>query len=366
MLKFLKRLTLFLLVVTVALEVLFRTLVPASQMPRGAQNQAYGIKHLEVSNPRSGLHTIGRLAQPRFRWQVNDAGFNSAWEYKSATERDKPCVAVVGHSYVEGFYSDVEEHMAGLLQSHLDNQVEVYNFATSGMPLSQGRRVIRYARDNFQPSTYVVFVGFSSLKASSRDLGFVPYAEQVVTEGSGFKEVGPSPMVVNRNRRYLAYSATIRYLFYNAKLTFGRGQKVAVARNVEGEIVDDSDRAYLTRVADHVLAGMRADAPEANIVLVCDADRAAMYSTHKPPTRLLTSLILEEVCPRHNVRLVDLSDPFWQEFSATGRLLNFKDNYHWDPATSDLVARVIIEQMGPDFMTGSPGSRPDRVSALVD
>jgi len=357
MFTFLKRLASFLILVTIALEVLFRTLVPAAQMPRGAQNEDYGVKNLEIASPRSGLHTIGRLATPRFLWRVNDAGFNSAWEYKSAAERDKPCIAVVGHSYVEGFYSNVEEHMAGLLQRHLQNRVESYNFATSGMPLSQGRRVIRYARDNFQPDTYVVFVGFSSLIGSSRDLGFVPYAEQLEIDGNGFREVGPSPMVINQKRRLLANSAIIRYLFYNANMTFGRGQRVEVARNVQGEIVDDSDRTQLTRLADHILAGIRVDIPDAHIVIVCDADRSAMYSTKTKPRHFLTSEILEELCPRYDIELVDLTDPFWEEYKTTGRLLNFKENYHWDPTTSELVARTIIQQMGHEFMIGASKAR---------
>ena len=42
----------------------------------------------------------------------------------------------------------------------------------------------------------------------------------------------------------------------------------------------------------------------------------------------------------------------WSPASRTGEKLEFEENYHWHPATVDLVARTIIESVGEDFMVG--------------
>ncbi len=348
MVRFVVRFGLFLVVLLVALEVLFRTLLPATVMPYGEQDVEAGIMKHETG-VRDGVHGIGRYSHPRFHWHINDDGWNSAWEYRGPDERDVPCVAVVGNSYVQGLYSDVEDHLAGRLQHRLDGRAEVYNLGTSGMPLSQSRRVVRHARDAYAPSAYVILAGFSSLKASIRDLGFVPLSEQLEVDGDGFREVGPSRQSVSPKRRLASKSAIVRYLYHNANLDLGGGGQVVKARN-EGPAVDHSE-LYL-RAARHVLGGLRADDPDADFVIVVDADRNAMYDTGEKPSRLPSSDILEQVCAEFGMAFVDMTDAFWTDYEAHGRLLNFPDNYHWNPYAVDLVARTVLDEVGPGFPPG--------------
>src|SRR5690606_11514722 len=109
------------------LEVLMRTLVPAADLPLGYQDRDYGIMRLDTAGPREGRNSVGRLGRPTFAWRVNDAGFNSAWEYLGPDERPGPCAVVLGNSYVQGLYSDVEDHLAGQLQRATGGSLACYN-----------------------------------------------------------------------------------------------------------------------------------------------------------------------------------------------------------------------------------------------
>jgi hypothetical protein len=352
MYRFLARILVFCVFLAVVLEVFFRTLVPAAEMPRGFQDHEYGVMRLDPSAGRDGVRTMGRLAEPRFRWHLNEAGYDSDWEYLPADQRDHPCVALIGNSYVEGLYSNVEENLAARLQQRLGGRADVYNLGTSGMPLSQTRRVIRMARDRYTPSRYLVFVGSGSLKRSLRANGLAPYAEQLAEDGNSFREIAPSTHRVNSKLRLLWKSALLRYLMFNANVHAAGGTVVAATEDsIHG--ISAVERDLIVRATDHILAGMVSDVPAEQIVIFVDANRKAMYATNSRPDKLLAGEILAELCPRYGIEVIDLTDAMWREYERTGRQLNFADNYHWNPETVDLVAKTLLEEGDRDLLIGN-------------
>ena len=131
MFLFLKKLALFSLFLLVGLELVFRTVIPAAEIPAGFQDPVYQIMSLDQDVREDGHNSLGRLGRPRFAWHVNNFGFNSIYDYKIPADREAPCVAVIGNSFVEGLYGDADKHLAAQIQTAMGPAAEVYNLGTT-------------------------------------------------------------------------------------------------------------------------------------------------------------------------------------------------------------------------------------------
>lgn len=348
MFSFLTRLGLFGALLVVFLELVFRTVVPAAEMPAGFQDQEYGVMGLDVSQRKDGHNSIGRLGRPRFAWHVNNYGFNSPYDYKGPDERDVPCIVIIGNSYVQGLYSDADEHLSALLNQMLGGSAEVYNLASSGLPLSQAPRVVEFARDRFSPDLIIVQAGSGSVHGSLHNNGAVANCQQYLWADGELKAVPPSRFKINQRNRKIRMSAMVRYLYYNSNLNLGgQGQVVqAVQRQQDpGSRPAAGDLPAPGLVMDRVMTDIRNLVPNTPVLFVFDADRNLLYESDARPPRLKNSPVLEESALEHGYRFLDLTDAFWSEYSHSHRLFNFPDNYHWNPYGVRIVARAVLDEL---------------------
>ena len=360
MFLFLKRLALFSLFLLVGLEVVFRTMVPAAERPAGFQDPEYQIMSLDQDARKDGCNSMGRLGRPRFAWHVNNFGFNSFYDYKIPTDREVPCVAVIGNSYVEGLYGDVDKHLAAQIQAAMGPAAEVYNLGTSGMPLSQCPRVVEYARDTFAPSLIIIQAGAGSVVRSLRENGWVAYCQQYAWEENSLIVLPPSRFSVNKRNRVLRKSALVRYLFYNSKFNLG-GQGNA-ERSVQAEQDQDpidpwtstsESNEKLETAINKVLSEFRELVPGTPILIVFDADRAGLYSSGETPDRLRDSPMLERICRDYGIYFLDMTATFSNEYMAEGRKFNFEDNYHWNTYAVGIVASTIMTKLKVENLFGN-------------
>ena len=84
-------------------EVTLRCL-PASDGPYTVFDKASNILKFDGSKQSDGLGTAGNLAQRKSKWHINNMGWNCGYDY--STHNNKPIVAVIGNSYIEGFIVD--------------------------------------------------------------------------------------------------------------------------------------------------------------------------------------------------------------------------------------------------------------------
>lgn len=346
---FLLKLMAFPLFLALFLELLFRTLVPAAEMPAGFQDQEHMIMALDRDSPLDGTHTLGRLGRPAFRWHINNYGFNSATDYRPAASRTKPCVAVIGDSYTQGLYSNVEDHLSGRLQMALGDSCEVYNLATSGMPFSQCAPVVRFAEAHFDPDLIIIQAGSSSLVRSLRTTGLVRYCQQYVVDGDTLKALPPTTFTVNKRNRLLRKSALVRYLYHNANLNLRGAGDIVKAMEDASENPDELHgvpRALCDSVLDKIFAEIAVASPGTPVLVVFDANRNALYGSATRPPRLAESPVVEAGCRRNGIHFLDLTDAFWDEYGRTGRRFDFSNNYHWNPYGVEVVARAIHGELG--------------------
>jgi len=332
----------------ISLELVFRFLLPAAEMPLGHQDPQWNIMALSQESAPKGRHSIGRLCRPAFQWKINNYGFNSAYDFSVPGDRQLPCGVVIGNSYVQGLYSDVEKHLAGCLQTDFAGEIEFYNLGTSGMPLSQTPRVIAFAEQEFEPDIIIIQAGLGSLKRSLGNNGRVPYSQQYLLEEGHFKVLAPSRLRVNRTKRLLGKSAVVRYLFYNANINLGGGGDVVQAAQEGGReaavpLGDTQTRTY-SSLLDTIFSDIN-ELTTAPVLVVFDADRKSMYADNIKPRRIWESLLVEEACSRNGAFFLDLTEAFWDEYQTKGELLNFDDNYHWNPNGVKVVSVAIGQEL---------------------
>lgn len=357
MFPFLKRLALFGVFLLIGLEAVFRTVIPAAEMPAGFQDPDYLIMHLDRNARPDGHLTMGRLGRPRFAWKVNNYGFNSSLDYKKPSEREAPCVAVIGNSFTEGLYNDVDEHLAGQLQTAMGDAVEVYNLGTSGMSLSQYPLMVAYARDQFAPDLIIIQAGAGSVENSLRENGSIPYCRQFTWEADRLVSLPPSGFAINQRNRMLRNSALVRYLFYNSNFNLG-GQGNVQKAGQAPEPGDSGKPAQLAEqhldvVLETVLGEFRELVPDIPILIVFDADLRALYAGGRTPDRLRNSPLLEGLCRSHGIHFVDMTTAFSTEYLARGRKFNFEDNYHWDTYGVSIVAGAIMAKLKAENLFGN-------------
>lgn len=332
----------------IVVEVFFRTVIPSSQPPFQAYNSRFGILHHEGCPARSGQFTAGRLARTRSQWHINEAGWNSPREYLPRAERDRPCVAVIGNSYVEGFYADVDSGITGALERHLGPNGVAYNFGKSGVNAAQMLRVARYAKSEFAPETFVFVINHSSLRASIRDFGFLVSNEQYAWKDGAFDLVPPTEYRPNRVMRLRTYSAFVRYLYHNAAVLKTRAaiKQEAIQRNDPLATARQTDEApLLEATARDIALRARSELSGSRVIFLMDSDRKRMYETRSRPDPLRESSIWAAACREAGIEFVDMTDAFWSAYQADGRPLDRPDNYHWNQHGMDVVARTLADVM---------------------
>ena len=344
--------TVFAGLLLLAIELVFRFVLPAAEMPVGYQIPEWRIMALDASIQQNGKHSIGRMGQPVFQWDLNNYGFISAHDYKSPEDRSVPCAVVIGNSYVQGLYSDSQDNLAGRLHTDFQGNVEVYNLGTSGMPLSQAPRVVAFAVNEFSPDLIILQATSSSLIRSLRNNGKAPLCQQYRWKDGTLSPTPASALQISRFRRTIRKSALVRYLFYNANVDLGGKGDVIKPTDTKHQDAPGTLNGFSLDIYDQVLDSIFAEIrslTSAPIFLVFDADRKAMYAEGRKPSRLRESPYVEEGCKRNGVYFLDLTETFWQEYETNGKKLNFDDNYHWNPygvQVATAAIRTALEKYG--------------------
>ena len=155
------------LVLLIILEAFFRIVIPASDPPRGFFDEKE--KMYSFSNKKEkGVITIGRFAEIRVRWRINNMYWNYPIDYYPVD--DKKLIAVIGDSYIEASQVNVGENYPYLLRGKLINDYEVYAFGMAGAPLSQYLHISRYVNRHFNPDILIFNLVHNDFDESIQEL----------------------------------------------------------------------------------------------------------------------------------------------------------------------------------------------------
>lgn len=326
------------------LEIFFRFLLPASEWPRGVFSDS-DIRRFDSTSFTEGKFTYGRYCNGGFEWSINNAGWNSIFIYESEIRRGMPMVAIMGDSYLEGFYSNVEQHVDVYLNELFADSVQFYTFAMSGGILSQYIALMKYEAEQYSPEAYVVFINSSDVVKSIREIGGRhPYYYQYSFDSLGVytEEI----QVVQSRSVYkdlILRSALVRYLRANAQVSlFGGGLVDENANDDELDVdktVETVVSTELGNAAVFLLGELNSfDRP---VLIVADCPKTWIYENGSEEAFEDVIALRECVDQFSNVSMLELSSFYIEEYAEHGLNFSVPENPHWNSYSNLFVARSI-------------------------
>ena len=114
-----------LIILVLVLELFFRFVIPSNNPPQtifSKEDLLYKYKPNQL-----GLFSIGKFAQIRSNYRINNDGWNSLIDYRKKKNNSKKRIAVIGDSYIEAFQVDYDKSYPSLLSNVLKNEYEIYS-----------------------------------------------------------------------------------------------------------------------------------------------------------------------------------------------------------------------------------------------
>jgi hypothetical protein len=323
-----------------------------------------------------GASTFGRLCVGSTRWSINNAGWNSAEDYTSASESGRPLVALFGDSYIEAFQTDPEQHVDAVLQRMLPG-TSAYAFGFSAWYLEQYVAVARYARQRFQPDVIVIFTDQGDVSDSIRENGVVsPFSWQIASLGGSFVQVPPTEVYVATIKSRLAKrSALVNYLRYNARLALPGMNNAAVAQptidlgSADGlqpatagsgtQTPADARWRTLLPAARYMVQTVCQENPGTPIIFASHGERYLAPSEVASAPLSADARAVREACAGNNqCSFLDLRSSFSIDWAEHGVRFESADARHWNAYANRVVARTLA-----DFITKNSLLYPEAVDS---
>ncbi len=324
-----------LIVLFLVLELIFTFLIRGSEFPYYHYDQNDRILRFSTTEQRTGVFTIGAMAQQRANWRINNAGWNSAIDFVEAKRR--PRIAIIGDSYVEAFQVDVEDSIAGQLRHLVDPKFEVYAFGISGASLSQYLQMARYVRTHFDPDILVINVVHNDFEESlcsvKRQTGMLCLEDSELP----IREAPIVPYESNSVLRLARHSSVIRFAHANLQIT-ARWQRLMSglqnAPEYNANIDVERTRSHRSRIeatTEYVLATLKRENAGKPIVFQIDAPRKDIYA-HALQNSNVSWLneLLREHATRFGFVFLDLTDEFTKIVEIERVHLESEYDWHWN------------------------------------
>ena len=363
MVRFSARFALFLAVLAVVAEVFFRTVVPAASLPANYMDPRDDMVRFSTAWVTSGVNTQGRFGLHPATWHINNAGWNSPFDYTPASAKDKPRIAVLGDSQIAGFSVNVNQHIDVDLHTLAGGSADVYAFGGSGWYLEQYVVLSRYVARLYAPDTYVVFIDWNDIAYSLRENGVQNYYSwQITADGAGFKELPPPAYYYQSARsRMLRRSAIVRYLRNNLGMTWGQGEPTTSDVNLSAGGAAPQESAtpspLIRGAARWMVSRLVAEHPGRSFVFVVDCDRTRIYRGDPTPgPRPEYQALLEAAKGYRNVHFLDLQPVFLRAYESNHRKFEGSDGSHWSAYGDAVIARALYARLRTWGLVPSPGS----------
>jgi hypothetical protein len=346
-----------LLLILIVFELVFRFIIPAAVFPYYYYDHRDRILKFDVSYSTTGIFTIGKFAQQRAKWHINNMGWKSDIDY-TTSGRSKPLIAIVGDSYVEAFQVDQEKNIAAKLQEMVQEHYDVYSFGISGSPLSHYLQMSRYINKYFNPEILVFIVvhndfseSFCSVKRKVGRLCLEEVGDEII-EGEII------PFIQSEVIRTLMHSSVLRYIWANLKVQNLRPAKQILSylgiiskheaqynANIDVEMVKRTE-GKIVKGVNYILTKMREENKGGKIIFLMDAPRKDIYQdTVKESDVFWLNKLMHKKCGENEFRFVDLTFPFYETYKTTKQRFESEYDYHWNETGHKEAARVLYEEL---------------------
>jgi hypothetical protein len=338
-----------LLFLLVPLELFFRLVIPAAEKPIAYFDEKNKMLRSSEKRRTEGLYTIGKYAQIRGHWRINNFGWNSVIDYEPAIGSRKRLIGIIGDSYVRSLQVDVDKSFIHLLRNKLHSEYEVYSFGHDGAPFSQYLHMSRYANNHFDPETLVFLIIHNDFDESVSQMVSKPYFLQLSLEENRITETIPRKQKLFQ---FLTYSAIFRYLYSNIHLSsiyFNLTQKT---KKYNANIITDSllkKKEIFLKTTNYLVKKIKDENPDKRIIFLMDAPRNDIYENRLETSNLLwLHEIVFNVCAKNELELIDLTNPFHIDYLKHHKRFNSEIDGHWNEYGHEKVAEILYHYLMKD------------------
>ena len=303
-------------------ELTFQVL-PASDGPYTTFDKSFPVLKFDSSKQLDGFRTAGNLAQRKTRWHINNMGWNSPYDYN--TTGDKPVIAIIGNSYVEGFPVDVDKGLASSLQNKLSNNYDCYGFGYSGSKLSQYLNISRYVQHTFHPKVMIFTLVDADVIGSIAPPGQPPqYTLFFQNSPSGLTETPIREFIPSWIKRTHGKLGLVRYFNINKQLPFSdQGSS-------KSETLSPDEIATYNKVTEYAFGRIRSENPDTTVLILLDAPRKDIYRGKILDRSLQSRTIISDVSHKYGFHVLDLTKPMSDLYNVNHASFSFGNDYHWN------------------------------------
>jgi hypothetical protein len=333
----------------IILELFFKFIIPASDPPLTVYNQEEQFTNYS-NKRREGQYTIGKFAQLRTKWTINNDGWNYPIDYTEDRE-GIPLIAVIGDSYIDADMVSSDKNYTFLLREKFYPEKEVYAFGLSGIPLSQYYQLNQYVNRKFNPEIIIINLIYNDFDESFRKFDPCNNSWQIIETDSTFSLVPPNKANISptsRTLKRLLYKSTFfRYLHRNLMVSqiFKHTDKDEVESNVK--IVDDAGkRSEIIRGIDFLFKKIKQENEYRRVIFVLDAPRESIYKKTLETCQVIwLHEMVRDLSAKYEFELIDLTEPMKQDYAKNKRKFNLNLDGHWDEYGHQFVANTVYEYL---------------------
>lgn len=341
------------LIVLILLEVFFRTVIPASNPPKGFFNEEEKI-YCFSNKKKNGVYTIGRFAEIRAKWSINNMHWNYPVDYYPVDE--KKLITVIGDSYIEAFQVDSDENYPYLLKKKLKTDYEVYALGKSGAPLSQYLHISRYVNKYFDPDILIINLVHNDFDESIYELNPQDFywLQVSINKDDSITETIPHPNYSFQQykplKRLVYKSALFRYLYLNLKVNkirakFMKSNIDAFEANINVSAIK-KHKELIFKATNYLVKTIREENSKKRIIFVFDAPRNAIYNNSLNECNVLwMHEMMKTICANNNVEYIDLTSFMKENYRTSKIKFNSELDGHWNEYGHKFVADILYEYL---------------------
>jgi len=342
------------LIAFIILEVFFRVVIPASDPPGGFFDESEKLYCLG-SSQQEGTYTIGKFAEIRARWSVNDTHWNYPIDYHAGSN-EKQLIAVIGDSFIEALQVDVDQNYPFLLRNSLKNDYEVYSFGVSGAPLSQYLHVSRYVNKHFDPDIVIFNLVHNDFSESISGLNphYYYFLQLSIDDDGDITETTPRP---NRSfaqykplKRLCYHSALFRYLYINLKVNeLRRNIRTREDKQYEANIDTEETNRHkdlIVQSTSYLVDAISAENDGKRIVFVINAPWDVVYDNARGDSKVMwIHEMMDTLCASSNIELVDLVPLMIEDYRENKKRFDSELDAHWNEYGHQFVSKALYKQL---------------------
>lgn len=350
------------------LELVFRCAHIASSFPTSKQNARDVILRFDTAGPTTGVRSHGPLAKNRIRWRVNNEGWNCPHDYLRRTSA-RPRIALLGDSYIEALYVDIDDHIESLLERMFDGEADVYAFGRSNWYLAQYVALSRYVEERFSPDVYAIFLTADDVWWSLREKGLKsPYLFQISRLDDRFVELPPPTILKRRRLRlllrrsalvcYVSNNLGVRWLLRRRAERFSMMASGMEAADGQRRQPHGDEARLLRDATSFMLRSLVESHPGRSFVFVDTSDCASVYEGRSASKRDPEREAVRAECQRYdNCYYFDLWPVFVADYARNHQRFEVSRFGHWNGHANRVIARGLAAFLTTQGAGGGPLTR---------